>query len=272
MTPRLTTPPFSLSRPAPAPAEQAPTGAPQQSPRQSRSWLGGVCAIASLAAHGILLALVIPSPNQARPPVADLAEPAPPLDDVSVTVLPKPALPAAAPPPAVVSAAPRPTAPAAPVAPALPTAAPAAPPAAAAPETAPDTAPETAPETAPPAAFTPAADPEPPPPPSPYANFPHLDATRAACEGLADCWRSPVSSSWRSAAGDLQARLEAQGYTVNNITGEVLSIDSGVRVYAVSKPGETDYYLNLISVREGVLYTMTTAPMTTDQVIALQRS
>jgi hypothetical protein len=99
-----------------------------------------------------------------------------------------------------------------------------------------------------------------------------LDGAQAACEGLADCWRSPVSSSWRSAAGDLEARLESQGYTVSNITGEVLSIDSGVRVYAVSKPGEPNYYLNLVSVREGVLYTMTAEPMTSDQVLALQRS
>ena len=59
---------------------------------------------------------------------------------------------------------------------------------------------------------------------------------------------------------------------MSNITGEVLSIDSGVRVFAVSKPGEPDYYLNLVSVREGVLYTMTAEPMTSDQVLALQRS
>ncbi len=80
-----------------------------------------------------------------------------------------------------------------------------------------------------------------------------------------------MSSSWRSAAGDLQARLEAQGYTVSNVTGEVLSI-SGVQVYAVSKPGEANYYLNLVSVGKGLLYTMTAEPMTADQVVALQRS
>ncbi|PSR12640.1 hypothetical protein C8255_26345, partial [filamentous cyanobacterium CCP3] len=108
--------------------------------------------------------------------------------------------------------------------------------------------------------------------PAPYASFPHLNGAQAACEGLADCWRSPVSSSWRGAASDLQARLEAQGYTLDNVTGEVLSIDSGVRIYAVSKPGEASYYLNLVSVREGVLYTMTAEPMTSDQVLTLQRS
>ncbi|PSN14732.1 hypothetical protein C7293_10450 [filamentous cyanobacterium CCT1] len=89
---------------------------------------------------------------------------------------------------------------------------------------------------------------------------------------MADCWRSPVSSSWRGAASALQARLEAQGYTLNNVTGDVLSIDSGVRIYAVSKPGEASYYLNLVSVRDGVLYTMTAEPMTSEQVLTLQRS
>ncbi|MEA5451581.1 hypothetical protein VB780_23595 [Leptolyngbya sp. CCNP1308] len=261
MTPRLTTPPFSLSRPAPESAPQ-PKG-------RSRSWLGAICAIASLAAHGALLAMVVPSSNQTPALVEDLAEASPPLDDVAVTVLPKSTVEA---PTAVVPAAPVASAPAAPApqtAPQAPTApiptaqseaAPSQPqPVAAAPEPAPFTPPESS-----------AADE--PPPPALYANFPHLDGARAACEGLADCWRSPVSSSWRSAAGDLQARLESQGYTVSNVTGEVLSIDSGVRVYAVSKPGEAEYYLNLVSVREGVLYTMTAEPMTSEQVLALQRS
>jgi hypothetical protein len=81
-----------------------------------------------------------------------------------------------------------------------------------------------------------------------------------------------VSSSWRSAASDLQAQLEAQGYTLDNVTSEVLSIDSGVRVYAVSKPGEPGYYLNLVSVQEGVLYTMTAEPITSEQVVTLQQS
>ncbi|MBD2112098.1 MULTISPECIES: hypothetical protein [Cyanophyceae] len=259
MTPRLTTPPFSLRRSA------------SKTKGRSRSWLGMGCAIASLAAHGVLLALVIPESNQPSPLAEDLAEPAP-LEDVALTVLP-PAVetpPAVAPvkaPPALASPQPgvattaappqaKPQASTAPVPAAQPKPSPQ--PTAAAPE----------PALTPPAAPTS----EPPSPPGLYANFPHLEGAQAACEGLADCWRSPVSSSWRSAAGDLQARLESQGYTVSNITGEVLSIDSGVRVYAVSKPGERNYYLNLVSVREGVLYTMTAEPMTSDQVLALQRS
>ncbi|MFQ4138755.1 hypothetical protein PGN35_020815 [Nodosilinea sp. PGN35] len=258
MTPRLTTPPFSLSRPASKPQ------------RRSRPWLGIVCAIASLAAHGALLAFALPDTAPESPPLEALPEPPPRLDDVAVTVLPRPAVdppPAAAPAtPTAFPAAPTPAAARPQVAPQAPTA----PTATAQPEAPPDPV-AVAPEPAP---FTPSepSTPTEPPPPAPYADFPHLEGAQAACEGVADCWRSPVSSSWRSAAGDLQARLEAQGYTVRNITGEVLSIDSGVRVYAVSRPGEAKYYLNLVSVREGVLYTMTAEPMTSDQVLALQRS
>lgn len=256
MTPRLVASTFSPSRSSPRPKGR------------SRSWLGVICAIASLAAHGALLVLVIPDSTPDAPPVENLAETSPLSDDVAVTVLPKPAvdpspadIPAA--PAAVPQAAPPaapPVAPPAPTAP-LPTVQPEAPP-----------EPVTAvPELAP---FTPPEPPRPPEPaPSaPYADFPHLEGAQAACEGVADCWRSPVSSSWRGAAGDLQDRLESQGYTVRNVTGEVLQIDSGVRVYAVSKSGEAEYYLNLVSVREGVLYTMTAEPMTTDQVLDLQRS
>lgn len=256
MTPRLTTPPFSLSRPA---------SKPQGRPCKPRSWLGAMCAIASLAAHGVLLAMVVPDSGQ-PPPVDASPKAALPLEDVSVTVLPKPI---AAAPPDVAPAAPVAAAPAGPVSQAAPQA-PTAPLRTAVPKAPPAPQPvAAAPEVA---TFTPPPAPATPAPPALYANFPHLDGAQAACEGLADCWRSPVSSSWRSAAGDLQARLEAQGYTVSNITGEVLSIDSGVRVYAVSKPGEAEYYLNLVSVREGVLYTMTAEPMTSDQVLELQRS
>ena len=262
MTPRLIASTFSPSRPLPK--SSSPKSSSSKSKGRSRSWLGLGCAIASLAAHGALLAVVVPRSNQAPLPAEDLAETSPPLGDVSVTVLPSPA-----PPPAVVPVPPAPAAPAAPVTQAapqaptapLPTVQPQVPPQPAAP--APEPAPFTPPE--------PAAAPE-PPPPALYADFPHLEGAQAACEGLADCWRSPVSSSWRGAAGDLQARLEAQGYTVSNVTGEVLSIDSGVLVYAVTKPGEADYYLNFVSVDNDVLYTMTAIPMTEAQVVALQRS
>ncbi|MBD2231676.1 hypothetical protein [Phormidium tenue] len=260
MTPRLTTPPFSLRRPVSKPQGRFPWSLPCK----SRSWLGIGCAIASLAAHGVLLALVIPDSNPAPPLAEDLVKTPPPLDDVTLTVLPS----TVEAPPVVTPAEPMPDTTAAPP-PAAPQAPTPPPISAAQPQPSPQPVAQT-----PEPAVTPPPEPvvDPPAPPALYANFPHLDGAQAACEGLADCWRSPVSSSWRSAAGDLEAQLESQGYTVSNVTGEVLSIDSGVRVYAVSKPGEAEYYLNLVSVREGVLYTMTAEPMTSDQVLALQRS
>jgi hypothetical protein len=113
-------------------------------------------------------------------------------------------------------------------------------------------------------------EPEPEPSePTPYANFPHLEGAEATCGGVADCWRSPASS-WRSASADLEDRLENAGYTLTNVTGEVLDVDIGVRVYAVKQGEEVSYYLNLVSVAGGVLYTMTQEPITAEMVNALQ--
>ncbi|WOD39557.1 hypothetical protein [Nodosilinea sp. E11] len=250
MTPRLAPSPFPFRR----------LLLPRR--KSARSWLGLLCVAASLGVHGVLLALVMPGQESAPQPPAPPAETLPPPNDVAVTVLPRSeaVAPPSEAPPAPAVAPPAPTAPVAPTA--------AAPAAVAPPEAV------VPPET--PAALAPAVAPPPatlePEPPAPFADFPHLAGAQATCPGLATCWRSPVSSSWRTAAGDLQDRLEAQGYRLSNVTGEVLAIDSGVRVYAVSKAGEPDYFLNLVSVSDGVLYTMTPEPMTTEQVLALQRS
>lgn len=251
MTPRLAVSPFALRRPSP------------QKPARSRSWVGALCVAASLAAHGALLALVLPSPTPEHLPADSPVEPPVALEAIAVTVLPKPVIADALPAEELAQ----------PVAPA-PAAPQAAPPALVVPSA---IVPPVSPPTPSPVASEPPPLPPPAPPappeevPGPYVNFPHLGG-QTACPGLSDCWRSPVSSSWRSVASDLEGRLEAQGYTLSNVTGEVLSIDSGVRVYAVSKPGEPDYFLNLVSVGDGVLYTMTSEPMTSDQVLALQRS
>jgi hypothetical protein len=68
----------------------------------------------------------------------------------------------------------------------------------------------------------------------------------------------------------LQARLETEGYTLANITGEVLSTETGVRIYRVAKAGEDPYYLNLVSVADGILYSLTPAPLSEDRLVALQ--
>ncbi|MGB3138385.1 MAG: hypothetical protein WBB18_16375 [Nodosilinea sp.] len=261
MTPKLIASPVRLNRPSQV---------------RSRSRLGPVCVAASLAVHVALLALVLPNSEKAS---SEAAETMSPPETIAVTVLPNPIVEAYA---AEVTAAEEPVAegplePASGKAPAPPPAAQQAqaqinPLAQAQPE------PELTllrAESAPKPSFEPPSTPLPEPQPAapaPYADFPHLSGAQSTCAGLVDCWRSPVSSSWRGAAGDLQAQLEVQGYTVNNVTDEVLSIDSGVRVYAVSKPGESNYYLSLVSVRDGVLYTMTAEPMTSDQVLALQSS
>jgi hypothetical protein len=252
MSPRLIPSPRSLYR-------------PRLHPRlRWRSHLGLLCVAASLGGHGLLLALVMPTSPPSVPERAEV-----PMAEVAVAVLPRST---EVPPPAEVSPVEVPPVevpPAAspPVASIPPVSVTVAPPAVApTPPPAPAVAPE--PESV---AAVPAVAPE-PEPPAPFANFPHLAGAQATCQGLAVCWRSPVTSSWRSAASDLQDRLEAQGYQLSNVTGEVLSIDSGVRVYAVRKAGEPQYFLNLISVSDGVLYTMTPEPMTTEQVLALQRS
>ena len=245
MTPRLAASPFALRRPS------------SQKPARSRSWVGLLCVAASLTAHGALLALVLPSPTAKNLPADSPGEPPVVLEDIAVTVLPKPVVVDALPTEEIA----QPTAPV-PVLQAAPPAVSAAP----VPPVSPPVPSPVVPEPVPPA---------PPAPPEevsgPYVNFPHLGG-QTACQGLSDCWRSPVSSSWRSVASDLEERLEAQGYTLSNVTGEVLAIDSGVRVYVVSKPGEPDYFLNLVSVADGVLYTMTAEPMTSAQVLVLQRS
>ena len=108
-----------------------------------------------------------------------------------------------------------------------------------------------------------------PPKPQPYSDFPHLQGAQASCGDRPNCWQVPVAS-WRSGAGDLQSQLEAQGYSLSNVTGEVLGVETGVRVYAVSKVDQQPYYLNLVSCGAGLLYTMTEQPISEAEVLALQ--
>ncbi|MEY3299298.1 MAG: hypothetical protein RLZZ597_2558, partial [Cyanobacteriota bacterium] len=88
--------------------------------------------------------------------------------------------------------------------------------------------------------------------------------------GVEACWTSPVEGGWRGAARSIQDNLEAQGYRLSNITGEVLSTETGVRIYRVAKDGEDPYYLNLVSVTEGILYSLTPTPLSEDRLVALQ--
>jgi hypothetical protein len=221
--------------------------------------------VVSVGAHLVVLGLPLSAPDsdldQPMAAVADTED----VQTIAVAVLPQPqpeTIPAT---PALPPADPQRIPPPPQIAPAAPLA------------TAPVAAPDPVTTEPPLADFEPPkAEPVPPEPAAippevaPYADFPHLSGAEPACPDVGHCWRSPASS-WRSAAISLRQSLEAQGYTLDNITGEVLSTETGVRVYAVNRSGETAYYLNLVPVDEGVLYySMTPTPITTADVMALQ--
>lgn len=219
----------------------------------------------SLGLHTALLALPLaPSPEVAP----ELVEP----ESLDVTVLPaapvvKPTIPPTAPSPPLASAAAEVTA-QAPLAP-KPTAQS-------------RSQPQPVVETPlPKADEQPLSDPEPPAPdppvppaseapPTPYQDFPHLAEATAGCQGLSECWRSPAPS-WRAAAGALREQLETQGYELENITDQVVSEDTGVQVYEVARSGTPQYYLHLISVAGGVLYTLAQEPLTADAIAAIEQ-
>lgn len=237
-----------------------------------KPWLGGLCLAASLGAHGVLLGLPWSPSADETEDLAAIEEP--PTMTMDVAVLPTPQAPAEPEPtpPVVRPAATRPAAVATNPSPrAIP------PNPQVAPESIPDPAEPLAdpePPITEPIATNPEPEPTPEPTPEPeaqpFADFPHFQgAQQADCGGEA-CWTSPVEGGWRGAARSIQDNLEAQGYTLNNVTGEVLSTETGVRVYQVTKDGEAPYYLNLVSVAEGILYSLTPTPLTEDRLVALQ--
>gem|GEM_PF-1546891 len=236
----------------------------------SYSRLGGLCLLASVAGHLVLLGMPLPAPLEESEETEDPLMATDILTQVPVTVLsesdPQPELKPVNPLEGLATEAPVAVSPATPVSP--PVVQPIAP-------SPTSTQPSLATEPLGSVTEAPVVDPIPSPLPSesdasvPFADFPHLEGSVSACPDTGNCWQSPVSS-WRSATTDLRDRLEAQGYTLDNITGEVLSTETGARIYAVSKPGEETYYLNLVSVRAGILYSMTSEPITLEQVMALQ--
>lgn len=250
------------------------------SPRWRARLLAGGCLVAALGLHWLVLSWQLPQHPQPDPTPTAKETSEDPLNDISVTVLPQsnptPAAEPSSPTPSPIQPSPSPLPPIspAPPSPQLPTPVPV--------QTMPPLEPaDQEPDLLEPEVLVeetlepesdlepdPESDPE-PSEPSPYADFPHLAGAEATCEGVTDCWRSPASS-WRSASTDLKSRLENAGYTLTNITGEVLNVDTGVRVYAVKQGEEVAYYLNLVSVAGGVLYTMTQEPITSEMVSALQ--
>lgn len=102
-----------------------------------------------------------------------------------------------------------------------------------------------------------------PEPPSPYATFPQIAGTTSGCGGREHCWQS-ADTQWRAIARTLEQALKTQGYAVSQVD---LEIETGMRVYRVSKPDEPEYYLNLISTFEqGTVYLISEQLMTVAEI------
>jgi len=94
------------------------------------------------------------------------------------------------------------------------------------------------------------------------AEFPQVEGSQAGCNGLLGCWQTP-ETQWRDVSSNLEQRLEAQGYEVEALD---LEDDTGRRVYEVSKDGETKYYLNLLSTKQGTVYLLTKEQLTLEEL------
>ncbi len=101
-----------------------------------------------------------------------------------------------------------------------------------------------------------------PSPADSYADFPHVDNAQAGCNGLQDCWQTP-ETQWRTVSQNLEENLKAKGYVVKQLD---LADDTGIRVYQVSKNGETQYYLNLLSTGQGTVYRFSQEPLTREEL------
>jgi len=228
----------------------------------------------ALALHGVFLLLPMPSDP---PPVIEvpedesvsltplptttrLSQPSPspqvrasPTPTPSPVVRPSPS-PAIAPPPVQQPAAIAPP-PSTPAASPNPTPAPPPPPS-------PDTTASPPPE----ATLLPPVPPVPDPdvPETAWANFPHPEGS-TTCDEVENCWVSP-ESRWRSLVESFEQTLQAQGYTLNDVTEQYLSTITGRRIYAVEKDGETQYFLNVISTLQGTRYINSDEPLSESEL------
>ncbi len=110
---------------------------------------------------------------------------------------------------------------------------------------------------------TPSAQPTPSPSPDePFADFPHVDGVQPGCNNSLSCWQT-AETQWRSVSENLKQNLEAQGYVVEKLE---LADDTGRSAYQVSKDGETKYYLNLLSTKQGTVYLLTKEQLTPEEL------
>ncbi|NEQ28103.1 MAG: hypothetical protein F6K28_55770 [Microcoleus sp. SIO2G3] len=110
---------------------------------------------------------------------------------------------------------------------------------------------------------TPSAEPTPSPSPDePFADFPHVDGVQPGCNNSLSCWQT-TETQWRTVSENLKQNLEAQGYVVKKLE---LADDTGRTAYQVSKDGETKYYLNLLSTKQGTVYLLTKEQLTPEEL------
>jgi hypothetical protein len=82
------------------------------------------------------------------------------------------------------------------------------------------------------------------------------------CNNSLSCWQT-AETQWRSVSENLKQNLEAQGYVVEKLE---LADDTGRSAYQVSKDGETKYYLNLLSTKQGTVYLLTKEQLTPEEL------
>lgn len=99
--------------------------------------------------------------------------------------------------------------------------------------------------------------------PEPTPEFPHVAGAQHGCNNnIALCWKADGERS-TSVARNLQASLEAQGFSVTRVDGD----RTGERIYEVSKDGEIHYYISLFSTLDGgTQYAIADEPLTLEEL------
>lgn len=100
-------------------------------------------------------------------------------------------------------------------------------------------------------------------PQTPTPAFPHVIGAQQGCDNsIALCWKAAGERS-TAVARNLQASLEAQGFSVTRVDGD----RTGERIYEISKDGEIHYYISLFSTLDGgTQYAIADEPLTLEEL------
>jgi hypothetical protein len=112
-----------------------------------------------------------------------------------------------------------------------------------------------------------AAKPTPSPSPSvtdPLALFAKAEGAAPGCSEAkkAECWQLE-DTQWRSVAGNLEKRLQNQGYSVTKL--DDLEDETGMGIYKVDKDGVTKY-LHLLLTSRGTVYLLESKPLSRSEL------